>query len=1088
MNFTRGRLARQSLRHYRRAHLPTACGIALAAAVLSGALLVGDTVRGTLARFARDRLGRVAWALEVPPGRRMADSLGTRIPGGGSVLTLPAMLLADAADGVPVQVNHARVLGVDASAWRLIAGDAVLPPKKGDVLLGARLARRLGVGEGDPVSLRVARWSALPRDAPLSARAEVPTARWRATVRQILPDSAGGRFGLEASQTAPLNAFVPLATLQEQAGWDGFANLLVADRDSQTALRAAWTPEDMGLLVSEGNGVGRIVGDGIFLETAVADALPRPNVLGFTYLVDAIETADGSRRTPYSFVMGLTPQDNRALGCVPADTGADGIAVNAWLAECLGVETGDVVVVRSRRWDATGGVTAESRPCRVRRIVPMDQAEIERHRMPAFPGLTDVERCAEWDIGMDLDPGELADAANEAYWREFGPTPKAFLSLETVQSMAGTRFGTAMEARVALGPDGVAEDAPALLAALRQRLDPATAGFAGRDVAQAARTAARGATDVGGLFLGLSFFLMAAALLLSALLGGLAILRRNGELGALRAAGFADGTLRSLMRRETAAVAAAGSLVGALLGLAYAHLLLRALARGWADAFAGTFSGTAVPLAGSFRPVASGAVLAMAAGFLTLEATLRKTLRSPLPALLTGDPGDRKDRTKTVSRLRAWGLPCMALLVGGTLARLGPYAAMAGGAVVLAGGVWTYRDWGRRRLKGGDPKAPARDRAAVGRRGALLRPGRDLAVMAVMASGIFLVCAVTAMRQDITRHAEERKAPTGGFEWWVDLSVPVPDHALPRDPQWTLTPLRVRAGEDAGCLNLNQVATPRLVGVPVARFVELGVFGLTDEWHELDASRTDGTIPGWAGDADTATWGLKATLGTRKGTVLDYRSENGNDWPVRLTRAPPHRLTLFQGCVLVSAERLAQAYPGLGGSAWILVDRNGNAADSAEGIPARLRDRFERQGAEVLRVTDRLREFYQVEATYLDMFLVLGGLGLLVATLGVGLVALRNAEERGEEIETLTMLGFRRRDRARLLWDAVMPAQAAGLAVGTLAAAVALWPAIHATGAGIPWGRLVLLLAWIGPCGVFGSLLLAWRGASRPAQSPSGAA
>ena len=42
--------------------------------------------------------------------------------------------------------------------------------------------------------------------------------------------------------------------------------------------------------------------------------------------------------------------------------------------------------------------------------------------MPAFPGLTDVERCADWDVGMDLDPEALDDPANEAYWNAHGVT------------------------------------------------------------------------------------------------------------------------------------------------------------------------------------------------------------------------------------------------------------------------------------------------------------------------------------------------------------------------------------------------------------------------------------------------------------------------------------------------------------------------------------------------------------------------------------------------------------------------------------------------------------------------------------------
>src|SRR5687767_14339349 len=52
-----------SLRHYRRIHLAVALGVAIATAVLTGALLVGDSVRGSLRDLTLERLGRIDSAL-----------------------------------------------------------------------------------------------------------------------------------------------------------------------------------------------------------------------------------------------------------------------------------------------------------------------------------------------------------------------------------------------------------------------------------------------------------------------------------------------------------------------------------------------------------------------------------------------------------------------------------------------------------------------------------------------------------------------------------------------------------------------------------------------------------------------------------------------------------------------------------------------------------------------------------------------------------------------------------------------------------------------------------------------------------------
>src|SRR4051812_47965694 len=55
-----------SLRHYRRIHLAVAMGVAVATAVLTGALLVGDSVRGSLRDLTLQRLGLIDSAVVSP--------------------------------------------------------------------------------------------------------------------------------------------------------------------------------------------------------------------------------------------------------------------------------------------------------------------------------------------------------------------------------------------------------------------------------------------------------------------------------------------------------------------------------------------------------------------------------------------------------------------------------------------------------------------------------------------------------------------------------------------------------------------------------------------------------------------------------------------------------------------------------------------------------------------------------------------------------------------------------------------------------------------------------------------------------------
>ena len=90
---------------------------------------------------------------------------------------------------------------------------------------------------------------------------------------------------------------------------------------------------------------------------------------------------------------------------------------------------------------------------------------------------------------------------------------------------------------------------------------------------------------------------------------------------------------------------------------------------------------------------------------------------------------------------------------------------------------------------------------------------------------------------------------------------------------------------------------------------------------------------------------------------------------------------------------------------------------------------------------DRLAEFHRVENTYLSTFQTLGGLGLLLGTVGLAAVLLRNVLERRRELALLGAVGY---ERSRLF--VIVVAESAlllvcGLAAGAICAIVATLPA-----------------------------------------------
>ena len=118
-------------------------------------------------------------------------------------------------------------------------------------------------------------------------------------------------------------------------------------------------------------------------------------------------------------------------------------------------------------------------------------------------------------------------------------------------------------------------------------------------------------------------------------------------------------------------------------------------------------------------------------------------------------------------------------------------------------------------------------------------------------------------------------------------------------------------------------------------------------------------------------------------------------------------------------------------------------------------------GADAVPTAQRLAEFHAVENTYLSTFQTLGGLGLLVGTVGLAAVLLRNVLERRRELALLRAVGYGRGHLFAIILSENAVLLGWGLAAGAVSALVAIAPAALERGARIPLaaGGWLLLLA-----------------------------
>ena len=128
-------------------------------------------------------------------------------------------------------------------------------------------------------------------------------------------------------------------------------------------------------------------------------------------------------------------------------------------------------------------------------------------------------------------------------------------------------------------------------------------------------------------------------------------------------------------------------------------------------------------------------------------------------------------------------------------------------------------------------------------------------------------------------------------------------------------------------------------------------------------------------------------------------------------------------------------------------------------------------GADVTTTADRLAGFHRVENTYLSTFQMLGGLGLLLGTVGLGAVLLRNVFERRRELALLRALGYKRPHFFAMVTAENVMLLVCGLLTGVTCALLAIAPVMLERGGRLPGFFLAILLGSVLAAGLITSLV-----------------
>jgi putative ABC transport system permease protein len=1070
--------ALRSLIHFRRPNLAVALGAAVASTVLTGALLAGDSVRGSLVDLTLNRLGGIDAVLVAEAFFR--EDLGRS---GTAPLILSR---ASAVHGTSSRrTSGVAVYGVDSRFGRLHGGGGdlpelvqatrVFPP----VLVNESFAEEAGARVGDDLLLSFEKPGEIPRESLLGDKdAEDALVTQRFTVARILPDRGLGGFSFAPHQSRPRNAFVSLKILQQILEREGRVNALLAAGEPPD-LRHKLRLEDFGLRIVRGPGHVSLESEGFFLKpeaVETAEALGKGEGIAprhvFTYLATGMRTK--GKLLPYSMVAGLDSVGGPAL--------ADGqLLLNQWAADDLEVQPGDGVEMRYLVMAPSGGLVEEFTILRLAGIVGMSGLGADRTLTPVFPGIEEAEDIAAWDPPFPVDLSTIRPK-DEDYWDDYGAAPKGFVSLATAQRLWSTRFGNLTALRFEAAEEDLGRIEKTLRRELPSKVGLAPFGLVFQPVKRQGLTAAEGSTDFAGLFIGFSLFLIASAVLLAGLLFSLAVERRAGELGMLLAVGYPVRAVRRRLLFEGAALAGLGALLGLGGALGYAWLLMAGLRTWWLPAV-GT---SELFLHVEPSSLAIGWVASVLSVLVAIVWTVRRLSRLPAPTLLAGAisaPGAVKPGR--LAKYLAPGGAVLAVVLVLSMVLSGetssPALAFGAGASFLVSGLAAVSLWLRR------PRPSRRlSLLAMAARNGATSAGRSLLSVALVAAACFVLVTVAANRRDEDETATP--AGAGGFSLFAESAVPLAtdlnrpegrfELGLPEDETLTgasILPLRLLPGDDASCLNLYRPERPRLLGVPSGVLANRFRFKRTQEetadpWSLLDRNLGPDVIPAIA-DESSATWILKVKLGED----LVMTDEAGKPVRLRLVGLLDH--SLFQSEVLVSEENLLRHFPRRAGRSFFLIDAPERRASD---ISQTLEEGLSRYGFDVSGTAERIAAYHAVEATYLQTFGALGGFGLLLGTLGLGIALLRGVIERRGELATLRAFGFRRR---RIAW--MVTAENGfllflGVALGTAAGLLAVAPRLVEGATAIPWAPLISTLLSVLVLGFVSSLAAVWSALQAP--------
>ncbi len=675
-----------SAKHFWQIHLTVALCTAVATGVLAGALIVGDSMQGSLQDITLERLGGIQQAL-------ISDQFFEQ-----KILnhenTVPAILL-NGTIVVPQTDNRAskvNIYGVESSFFNLWEEVPALNWNKtsnqpfADIIINEALQKELNVKVGDDIFLHLPQIAEIHPEFLLGTRDAADVIQSiRLVVSDIIPTENAGRFSLHSHQSLPLNAYISLLILQKELGQTDKVNVLFtsdADPISPDALELSLDALGLKINIHENHfdlQSQQYLLEPVLSETAitVANENDIPTFPTLTYLANTIsvitpfedKSTSNAQNLPYSTILALPVEKGEFAELLSRDATEDEqttvdieqpvIYLNKWAADDLGAKVGDKINITYSGVTAEEEYVTQAAQFLLKGIVPIEGIAADTNLIPKFPGIHDTATLSEWDPTFPFDYS-LVRKKDEAYWDEYRATPKAFISLEIGKQLWQNRFGDLTSIRIGNAPGRDIGATKSLFETeFLKKINPEQIGFQFISLRTEALQSSTGSTDFGMLFASMSGFIIIAVALLVGMLFRIGVEQRSREIGILQALGYPLVKIRRRFLIEGIVVASIGSILGCVLAIGYGKLMIFGLQTWWLPAIGTPF----IKLHVSVLSLLIGALISLLVVIFSIRMTVRKLGRISTVPLLAGetdfDEATSKTKTKIVkvskvSTIRIW--------------------------------------------------------------------------------------------------------------------------------------------------------------------------------------------------------------------------------------------------------------------------------------------------------------------------------------------------------------------------------------------------------------------------------------------------